>query len=357
MSLPEVVAVKLDLYTLACCELLERLHDLHAATQADSRQDCETCLQLFDGVLHEFFECSSATDRDQAAKQLGGNLHARVGYFRDSNENAAAIFDDVVTAMHSKVSNWHYQTDLEQFHLQGRELARRFFADSPWPETQERLGRECHLVIEYGAPADDDRIAMLTEPFGYGAAPMAYYPSYWDGEQAQSRTDVLLARFTFKHDFALYLAHPFLFLHEYTAHIYATDYGNECFNDGWMLHAAAAFLKQEWNEPSQQPGLNWAQAGVFYQHLLGRINKVPRRAYWFTWRFDDWLDAMHLPERFMEITYELAAFQPQSGEGIYWPMQFINALEREFMTDRKRLLEKIKASAGIRELMTMLSSI
>ena len=121
MTLPEGVAIRLNLYTLTCRELLNRLRDLQAATQTDPRQDYETCLQRFDGVLHEFFKRSTATDRQQAAKQLGDNLHAQVGYFRDSNENAAAIFDDVVAAMHSKVSNWHYQKDLAYIsHLNSR---------------------------------------------------------------------------------------------------------------------------------------------------------------------------------------------------------------------------------------------
>ena len=44
-------------------------------------------------------------------------------------------------------------------------------------------------------------------------------------------------------DLGRYLAYPFLFLHEYTAHVFATDHGNDHFNDGWMLHAADQVIR------------------------------------------------------------------------------------------------------------------
>jgi len=357
VTLPEdVVIIKLGLYTLACHELLNRLRDLQTATRADLRLGYEECLQRFDEELHRFFRRSSAKDRRQAAEQLGNLLYAQASLFRDSNERAAMIFDDVMAAIQGKAASWDCKADLEQLHAQGCDLARRFFAESPWPETQGRLGCECHAIIEHGAPADDDRIAMLAEPFGYRAAPMAYYSSYWDDEHEQYRTDVLLVRFTFDHNFALYLAYPFLFLHEYTAHVYATDHGNERFNDGWMLHAAAAFLKREWNKAPEQLGLSLEQADVFYERLYHTLNPIPHHACKFARLFDDWLSSQ-LPERFAQITYELAAFQPKPGEKPYWPNQLINALEHEFMTDRKRLLGKIRASADVRELMTTLSPV
>jgi hypothetical protein len=362
MTLPEGVSIKLGLYTLACRQLLNRLLDLHAATQADLRLDYMTCLQRFDEALHVFFERSSANDPHQAAKQFGDLLHAQASLFRDSNQRAADIFDDVVAAIHNQAPSWCYETDLERFHIQGRDFARHFFADSPWRETQARLDRECQLTIEYGAPADDDRIAMLAEPFGYRAAPLAYYPSRWNDEQEQNCPDVVLARFAFGHDFTLYLAYPFLFLHEYTAHAYALDHSNERFNDGWMLHAAAAFLTRKWNKTPEQFELNCKQASVFYECLFERLGKhdrnyIPRQACWFAWEFDDWLHQMHLPERFMQMTHELAAFQPRPGEQVHWPTQFINALEHEFVTDRKRLLRKIQTSTDVRELMMTLSHV
>lgn len=356
MALPEAVAIKFDIYTLACRELLNRLQDLHAATQTNTRLDYELSLQRFDEVLHEFFQRATATSKTRAAEQFGNLLGAQVDLFRDSNAIAAEVFDDVVSATQANAPSWHHQDDLEEFHHQGRELARQFFAESGSVEIQERLDCECHLVIKYGAPADDDRVAMLAEPFGYRAAPMAYYSSYWRDEEEGELVDVVLTRFNFDHDFTLYLAYPFLFLHEYTAHVYAMDHGNERFNDGWMLHAAAAFLKREWNRSPEQFELNWEQVGVFYERLYGEINRIPRRACRFALMLDDWLYSMRLPNRFMFITHELAVFQPESEQDFYWPNRFIYALEYEFMNNRDALLGKIQASTNVRDLMTMLSA-
>lgn len=355
MTLPDSVAIKFNLYTLACRELLNRLHDLHAATFTDLRLDYQTCLRRFDETLHRFFERSSASDLGQAAEQFGNQLRAEASLFRSSNQTAAATFEDTVAAIQKGAASWHYQADLERFHSQGRGLARSFFAESPWPETQARLNRECHLIVEYGAADTDDRVGILAEPFGYRAAPLTYYREWQDEEHEQSHAHILLARFTFDHDFALYLAYPFLFLHEYSAHVYATDFGNERFNDGWMLHVAAAFLKREWNRAPEQFGLNWEQAGAFYERLYGSLNPIPRQACRFALLLDDRLASRKWAERFIQLTYELAAFQPSARESAYWPNQFINALEHEFMADPERLLGKIQSSVDARELMSMLS--
>ena len=354
MTLPDIVTIKLGIYTLACRELLNRLFKLYNATQVDLLLDYETCLKRFDYALGRFFNHSSAKDMDQATEQIGHLLHTEAALFRNSNENAALIFDEVVTAVHGKAQSWNPQTDLEQFHAQGRDMARRFFRDSPWPETQERLGRECRLIIEYGQPAYDDRTLMVKEPFGYPLAPVAYHEKYVDGEEESE--DVVLARFTFSSNFVLYLAYPFLFLHEYTGHIYAIDDDNERFNDGWMLHAAAAFLAREWNRASEEFDFNWAQVDVFQERLCGLLNPVAKRTCLFLSKLEAVLSAQ-LPNRFKEMTYELAAFIPRGGEKHLWPTEFINALEYEFMTDWRRLLEKIKTSADLRELMRVLSPV
>ncbi len=55
MPLPELQAIKLDLYTLACNQLLTRLNDLKLATSADQRNDYLKCVQVFDNILDDFF--------------------------------------------------------------------------------------------------------------------------------------------------------------------------------------------------------------------------------------------------------------------------------------------------------------
>jgi len=148
MELPKIVAIKLDIYTLACRELLNRLADLRNATRADLRLTYQTCVQRFNQALHSFFVDGVPGDVDQGAKLFGDLLQAQASLFRAQNKSAAAIFDNLVDAIHEKVPFWSYRADLERFHVQGRDLARRFFVGSPWSETHERLGRECYLVIE-----------------------------------------------------------------------------------------------------------------------------------------------------------------------------------------------------------------
>ncbi|HEX6291852.1 MAG TPA: hypothetical protein VFZ66_21890 [Herpetosiphonaceae bacterium] len=353
MPLPERVAFKLDVYTLACRVLLDRLDNLRLATQADTRLDYDTCLERFDEALERFFMRSSAVDRQHAADQFSTLLRAEVDLFRASSPRVAAIFDDTIAALHHNIGTWQHQAELERLHRQARWLSQRFFAASPWPVTQIRRQQTCALLIEYGAATADDPLAQLAEPFGYRAAPAAYYPCYWDDDRGTERSDVLLVRFSFEHTFALYLAYPFLFLHEYTAHVHATDHGNECFNDGWMLHAAASFLHRAWNSGLEQPGLDLEQANVFYDRLYPRLNPIPRRACRFARDFESWLPD-HLRHWFMQISYELAAFQTSDSEQATWPTHFLNRLEHAFTTDRRRLQRALEGSAHCRALLSSL---
>jgi hypothetical protein len=351
MPLPERVAIKLDVYTLACRALLSRLGDLRLATQADPRLDYDTCLQRFDEVLERFFTRSTAVDRQESADQFGMLLRAEADLFRACNPDAAAIFDDLITTLQPGIFTWSHQAELERLHRQGRLLAQQFFAASSWPETHARRQRTCDLIVEYGSSATDDAIDQRVEPFGYRAAPAAYYPCYWDSDDDQERHDVVLVRFSFEHSFGLYLAYPFFFLHEYTAHIHATDYDNERFNDGWMLHAAAAFLHRAWNSYPQQLDLDIEQANVFYERLYPRLNPIPRRACRFARDFESWLPD-HVRPWFQRITYDLAAFQPDSGEPPFWPSHVLNRLEHSFMTDRQRLLHTLETSAHLRDVLS-----
>jgi hypothetical protein len=334
MSLPDQIAVKFNLYTLACHELLNQLPQLEAATRPDPRLDCGTCIQRFDESLRDFFERSSADTLQVAVRQFGAALLAQAGYFR--NRKADAVFRRVVDAISAKASPWKYQKDLERFHVQGREFARHFFADSTWSETKRRLGCSCNLEIEYDSSPS--------------FSPLAY-----------SGNNMLRMHFGYRFDFTHYVALPFLFLHEYSAHIYATEderCSNERFNDGWLLYAAAAFLKQEWHKSPERVKLSSRQTEVFFESLYHTLTPKPRDTCCFVRQFDEWLSGP-CPKRFRQLTYELAAFEPKTGEKAYWPTKFINSLEYEFSDNKRRkiLLKKIRDSATARELMTFLTPI
>jgi len=350
MAFSEAVAIKYGAYTLCCRKLLEHLPALSEALQDDTRRSVEDCIGYVDQSLQAFFQRGAAVDLPEAVGALGGHILGQAGLFRRQNPAAVKVFDRVVATMAEAAPTWRYQDDLETYHRQGRELARSFYAGSAWAVTQERLGREAQLVYEYGLPDPEDLAVIGIETFGYRAAPLAYRSSYQEDSEETLR-DAIIVRFVSDHDFALYLAYPYLFLHEYTAHIYATDHGNDRFNDGWMLYAAAAFIKQQWNR-FDRPDLHLEQADCFYEHLYSRLNSVPRQACRFARQLDSWLA---WPGRFQAITYELAAFDPQPGLERFWPSHFLNALEREFWANRIRLRQKIEAAPDVRTLWSPLA--
>lgn len=349
------VDIKFRIYTLACHELLDRIPKLRNITNTELRLDWVTCVERFDEVLNEFFNRSSTLNSEHAAKQFGDNLRAEAGYFSDLNSFAADIFHEVDDAIREKASSWDYLPVIENFHNQGIDLARRFYANSPFQVTQDLLGIKCHQIIDYG-----DRVIELHDEnyciINFNLAPMGFYTQKWDSEHKELLENVLVLRFTFSHRFIDYLAYPFLFLHEYTAHIYALDHGNELFNDGWMLHAADLFLNNTWREDVTNDNLSRDHINAFCYHLLPSLNPIPRRGYDIAKYLERLLpDEIH--GKFMQYTHELAAYSPKNSENKYWPMQFINSLQYEMDKNRIRLIDKIHSSNSAHELMLSLSTV
>jgi hypothetical protein len=349
VDLPEPVALKFGAYTLACHHFTARLPDLGTATQSDTRRTVESLCGVFDEALADFFQRASPADLPEAAAQLGGLLRGQADLFRRTSPTAAAVFDAVVAAMVADAPVWDYRADVQRLHDLGRALACRFYVNSPHVITKERCRRTCPLEFVYDAPDEEDNRPLISAPsLDYSAAPVAFRPRRGD----------IVVRFTFKHDLALYLAYPFLFLHEYTAHVYATDHGNDRFNDGWMLHAADAFLRRHWKALDPLVvGMSRQQITVFYDRLYVTIQKrnpIAARACRFARDFEatlpdpvrGWFDA---------ITYELAAFEPVSGRRRSWPTDFLNRLEQEFDYNRPALYEKLGAVVTAQELYTILA--
>ena len=340
MCLPDAVAVKLGAYTLFCRQLLEHLPALNDATRADLRLTCSDCCQRLDAELRVFFREADSPDLQQAAGKLGEAVLARVGYFQDQNPQAADVFRSVVERARVAAATWRYQDDLERLHQLGRQLARHFYAESPWPVTLARLDVEARLTLVYGEAAERPR-----RQFGYRPAPLAFRRRYQDGETGESIENAILVCFAFDRDFGLYVAYPYLYIHEYVSHLFALDYRNVRFNDGWLIHAADKFLtRRGWD---LGPQLIREQRNAFGETMYGALNPIPRAACSFARDFDAWLAD---DQCFREMTWELAAFEPREGESIFWPNQFINHLEQEFDTDRPRLRHKIEAAPGVRAL-------
>ena len=339
MGLSKGVAVKLDAYTLFCRQLLTHLLALNDATRTDTRLTSNDCLSRFDQSLHQFFKEAAPLDLAQAVNELGDLLRGRVGLFRAQNPQAASVFDRVIEAAKEAAPAWHHQDDLEAFHRQGRELARYFYADSPWSVTQSRLDRQAQLAFCVEEPVIPEE-----ENFGYRPTPLAF----------RERESIIVVRFGLGYDFGLYLAYPFLFMHEYVSHIFALDYHNERFNDGWLLYAASFFLgRRGWNLDLQPPLIR-EQIRAFDERLRGKLNPIPRRVCDLTCDFERWLNDS---ERFYAMTYELAAFEPQNRENEFWPDEFINRLGQEFDHDLRLLRRKVEATSNVRILFAILSPV
>jgi hypothetical protein len=349
VDLPEPVALKFGAYTLACYHFMSKLPDLGKVTQNDSRQSIEGLCSIFDDALAHFFRRAVPTDLSEAASQLVGLLRSQTDLFRRTSPAAASVFDDVAGAMVSAATKWDFRTDIARMHDLGRALAVSFYARSPQAITQARCQRLCPLELAYGVPDDDDWPTTNPLPFGYRAAPVAFRPKSGD----------IVVRFTFESDLKLYLAYPFLFLHEYTAHVFATDHGNDRFNDGWMLHAADAFMKENrCLSDSSIAEMPLRQVNIFAEQLYPLVNKrspISGRGCLLARNFETLETRDH--RWFDVITYALAAFEPDSVRPRYWPTNFLNRLEQELDYNPIGLRAKLAEAFTVSELFTLLSPI
>ena len=335
MSLTDAVAVKLDAYALFCRQLLTHLPALHAATLDDLRVPCAECCQRFGESLSQCLSEGDPTDLPQAVRDFSVPLRGRVGLLQ--NPQAIDIFERVIADAAAAAPSWRYQDDLETLHRQGWRLAQHFYTASPWPVAQDRRERRAQLTL-------DD---------GQGPV-MGFHAHYLDEETDQELLDVIQVRFDFGHNFGVYLAYPYLFMHEYVAHIFACDHENERFNDGWLLHAADCYLARHGWELDVDPPLTREQISAFGEHLYKGLPSIAHNAVRLVRDFKSWLAD---PARFDTLTWELAAFEPRQEEDAFWPNQFINRIEQAFNTDRSLLRRKMTAAPDARALFEMLTPV
>lgn len=345
MDLPEPVTLKFGVYTLACRHFSERLPKFSGATLRDKRViPVESLASVFNEALASILQRSSPADLSEATSQLARLLRVQIDLFRRSSPNAAAIFDDLVEAMVADAPMWDCEAEVERLHLLGRDLARCYFAGSPYPTTTRRCQFTCRVRLAYGSVRPKDGELLARPPaLGYLEAPAAFWP----------KTGEIAVRFTLKDELKNYMAYPFLFLHEYTAHVFATDHGNALFNDGWMLYVADEFMKRVRSLPNspiaQMPR---RQVNVFTEHLAPLIcARSPNawRGYLVAHGIEpidrNWFDA---------ITYELAAFVPEPRQRRFWPNEFLNRLESELEGDSIGLRAKLAEATTVQELYAIL---
>ena len=363
MSLGEYIH-KFDAHTLFCHYMVEHWDTLLIACDEDP--GCfRTCIERFDEALGRLFE-SKVKDVSEATELMARNLKAAADDIKNSNSAAAMSLELVITDACNNHSTWTHSKGLEICHDQGRQLGLLFFGASSWPETRARLNGRAVLEYQFGrshtaqllrvlhqqdpSPQIDvliqraiDREVRETKE-NYTGLPGSPYTF-----KGQTSADYSISiPFTAANNLMLYLSYPFLFMHEYTAHIFSTDELNDRFNDGWMLYAISQYLLRNWPSDARMSFLKKDQAYAFKRFLLEKLNDEARDHHDAAEEFDYFL----LPwgqGRFEEITYELAAYVPDSGQLTTWPTSVLKELTAD-LRDPNRLKGKMQLAPSLRAL-------
>lgn len=330
---------RFHVFLLACQHLRRNLPDLTNATEND-HLDKSTTLTLFNEALHDFLHRCGDPDPILAAQDFGEKLNGKFSSEHRRSPNVVEVINRVRVAVETEVAVWDPETHLGELHSDAREVARRLFEASPYKETQLRRERRCDLVLE-------------NQPVEVGNRPaMHYILGSVDDDPLNAGT--IHIPFNATKNFSSYLDYPFLFLHEYSAHVIAIDHGsqNVIFNDGWMMVVAWAFFIAESAVAESYP-FNSDQVYAFDDRLRHTMKGPPSLVITETRAFQAWLRNVS-ENKFTEITYQLASFRPIESERPTWPRFFINRLFGAYRRDPKGLGEMIAAISDVRELLAQL---
>lgn len=343
LSLLGSFSTRFRVYLLACQQMQfhRRRLDVVAARGVVNVARCHV---LFEAALKSFLDGCTEPSSVGAAMEFQEKL---AGAFsrseRRGNPRAVAVFDQIGQTMVEIMAGCTPESHLQVIHADAREIARRFFAASPYQETHERLARVCPIRVYYESNPSHALMAHTKHP---------------NGDEIPTHAGTILLPFNKEKTYQSFLQYPFLFVHEYTAHAFAIDHGpdNENFNDGWMLYGAYAFFSNEVSASSGGCPFNW-------RHLHaseGGLTAVPQGrasdAIGKTTTFYNWITKDH-PGWFERITFDLAAFRPSQGEEGTWPRTVLSQLFHYYEYDRSWLAEQVNAVQSARELLQRLSPV
>jgi hypothetical protein len=355
------LAVQHGVFTLGCRKLTEKLPHLTATLIADTRLSVKECCRDFDAALTDFKRCVEPKRADAVRRFVQG-WRGRTQYYENTNSSAWSVLEEVAEKTIQAAENWDYRADIEDWHQIGRSLAHQYFATTPYSEVRGKLTNCARIVHPYdGLGNDSDKPDQ--NPFGKGPSPIAYRKTYQDPSAKENLENIILVRCLSDKNIALYLGYPFMFLHEYTAHIFVNDYQNDIFNDGWMLFAAASFLQRQAIEKyraGRSFPLNPAQVSIFGNEFLPQMkanvtNNIPAKGYAIASQISELLRGENLHLTFENITQELSAFVPRADEPKQWPTRFLNKLGESLEIDPEQLLTKIRLAEDVRDLYARLA--
>lgn len=326
-------AMKFSAYTLFCHHLLNHLTELQQAILNDPWLDSEKCYQYFDKALSLLFT-TRLLDWGHAIEVVTKELGSQASSIKGINLKVSAIFEKVISEANAD-TNWNYENDIEKYHNIGYILAKNFYKNTSFSNITARLTKKMTLDLKLGGtdtkPVDKlledeirkgknineiNRFMARIERLLADEKKMAPLSTYLD-------TEKIIVRFDQTYNFALYLTYPFMFMHEYTSHVFATDYDNERFNDGWLMYAAEEFLTLNWN----RFGLQNEQSNPFFKYILEKdtYDAYARRDYKLALKlsrmFSNWNT-----DFFQRLSFELADFD-FTGSSLTWHNDFITALE------------------------------
>jgi hypothetical protein len=355
-------SIALDAYSLFCRFMVDRLDSLRLAC-SDGKLDLKTCVEEFDDCFRTLFK-KQFSDRCEALNLVARNLETAVLNVRVSNADAAKVIAEAREEALDNAGSWSYAKAIEMCHEQGRDLAVLFFEKSPWNETKRRLHLRAKLNYQWGRARAAQTYARLSQ---YPASPKLdeLKELALDNERREAKAmykGLPGALYTFEgrkggdysinvpltadNGVMLYASYPFLFMHEYTAHIFARDYLNDRFNDGWMLYAASQYLVENWGHELADPRfsvLNEPQAYAFRDYLFGTLLGESQGHCELAQKFYDFLYPWDRT-RFESISYELAAYEPKGRECDKWPGMALQALARDAIKQRGDLRQRLAAA-------------
>lgn len=288
----ELVAIKYNAFTLCCRKLFAHLDEFDRPLRRETRLPKEKIWANFEDVLGDLYEAAPAS-WEKAAELLTSGLKTKRDFVATINPGVAEAIAAVIGDIVAHAPTWQYRDDVGRWQALGQELARRFYADTPHTETQERLGRDMALDLEWAGETPK-------APFGYREDCLA--------EAEEPVPGIIMVRFSFHDKFINYLAYPFFFLHEYVSHAYAVNTRSELFEDGWLLFAANSFFGRQYHS-ALIPELKNGQVDVLERYLLQHFRETANDGYFLAKHFDTWcLD--RVPECFTALTHELATLAP-----------------------------------------------
>jgi hypothetical protein len=247
----------------------------------------ETFTDWFDHEVRRFFQTCGEKNARAATENLS-NVISKLRYSAHGLDTRIEdIYDNWSKRMQERVESWDCDKHISDFHITGRQLAAEYFGRCP--ALLGRLTRECECEFSVRESERASSIASFAEEkkikllFSFQSPER---PSLW------------------------YLALPFRFVHEYTAHIFPLDARVQRFSDGWMLEAAANFVQNQWSKAQSLFPLSEDQSciferSIFYNPDFRREFPVPYEGALLAARFRAVLNSFSQEAMFDDVTVEL----------------------------------------------------